>query len=106
MTEPRNTGTAQPLLDNIPTELREAGAWMGTRMRRKQNGKVDKPPYRVRRGLPVIPGSKTNPEHQASFAEALEAARRSQVDHIGRVFTADDPYTVVDLDECRDPLTG
>jgi putative DNA primase/helicase len=50
--------------------------------------------------------SPTDPATWASFEAALDAYRRRQLDGIGFVFTADDPFTGVDLDKCRDPNTG
>src|SRR5215204_6313691 len=91
---------------NRPECLCQGSEWMGTRLKHKPNGKVDKPPWRVRRGEEVIPGSKSNPKHRASYSEALEALRGDKVDAIGYVFTTEDPFTVTDLDDCRNPETG
>jgi putative DNA primase/helicase len=42
-----------------------------------------------------------------SFDVAMQAFTvRTDVDGVGYVLSADDPYTGVDLDHCRDPLTG
>lgn len=88
----------QAALDNIPEGMRNTPRWMGTRFKEKPSGKVDKPPYRVRRGMEVQPGSKTDPEDLASFEEAVEALRRGDVHAIGYVLTEDDAFVVVDLD--------
>jgi DNA-binding transcriptional regulator GbsR (MarR family) len=78
---------------------------MGTRLK-PCDGKLDKRPYRVRAGMAVIEGSKTNRKHWASFEEAHDALQRGLVDAIGFVFTEEDPFTVVDLDNAIDPKTG
>src|SRR5215208_2542628 len=79
---------------------------MGTRFERRKDGKIDKPPYRVVSGLPVIKADKTNPENWATFEEAWGAYERGEVDAIGFVFTKDDSFFVVDGDHVIDPETG
>jgi hypothetical protein len=79
---------------------------MGTRFQDRADGKLDKPPYRVRAGRPVIQAGKDNPENQATFDDAREALERGDVDAIGFVFTGEDPFTVIDLDDVIDPETG
>ena len=86
---------------NIPDRIRQVDGWIGTRLKRKPNGKVDKPPWRVHRGEDPKPGSKNTPDHWSSFGEALEAMRCGTVDTIGRVFTPEDDLCVVDLDDYR-----
>jgi putative DNA primase/helicase len=103
---PRNAHTFCENTLSIPHSMKQQDGWMGTCLKHKPNGKIDKPPYRVRQGMQIQPGSKTNPEHRASFEEAIEALERGDVDAIGRVFTSEDPFTVVDLDNVRDPTTG
>jgi primase-polymerase (primpol)-like protein len=85
----------------ILERLRQRGQWMGTRFESRGDGKLDKPPYRVRRGLPIVKRDKTNPQAWATFEEADEALREDRVDAIGLVFTEDDPFGCVDLDDCR-----
>ncbi len=48
-------------------------------------------------------GSSTNPATWGEYAEAIEALENVRnAEGIGFVFTADDPYTGVDLDDCLD----
>jgi hypothetical protein len=79
---------------------------MGARFERRGDGRVDKPPYCVRPGNPIIKADKTDPENWATYSEALAACERGDVDAIGPVFTDDDPYFVADLDGVVDRDTG
>jgi hypothetical protein len=89
-----------------PEALKQQHKCMGTKLEPRSDGKLNKPPYRVRAGLPVIKADKTNPENWATFEEAYDALRRGDVDAIGFVFTEDDPFTVIDLDGAVNPETG
>jgi hypothetical protein len=92
----------------VPDALRERPRWLGTRFepRKGKPGKLDKPPYRVRRGMRIIKASKTNPESWATFEEAASALQEGRVDAIGYVVMADDPFYVVDCDGAIDTATG
>jgi len=79
---------------------------MGTRFERRKDGRVDKPPHRVRAGQRVIKADKTDPENWATFGEAQAAYERGDVDAVGFVFTKDDSFFVVDCDHVVDPETG
>jgi putative DNA primase/helicase len=86
--------------ENAPEGLRRLDQWMGTRFESRPDGKLDKPPYRVRHGLPAVKMDKTNPEAWANFGEAEEALHAGLVDAIGFVFSDNDPFGCIDLDEC------
>jgi len=79
---------------------------MGTRFEKREDGRVDKPPYRVVPGRPIIKADKTNPENWATYSEALAACERGDVDAVGFVFTDEDPFFVVDLDDVVNTETG
>jgi primase-polymerase (primpol)-like protein len=79
---------------------------MGTRFSPRPDGKLNKPPYRVRSALPIIKADKTDPENRATFEEGRAALGRGEVDAIGFVFTDEDRYTGLDLDDALDPETG
>ena len=100
-----NQGPTTPL-ESLPEALRTIPRWMGTRFERRKDGKIDKPPYRVVSGLPVIKADKTNPENWTTFEEAWGAYERGEVDAIGFVFTKDDPFFVVDCDHVIDRESG
>jgi hypothetical protein len=100
-----NQGPTTPL-ESLPETLHAIPHWMGTRYERRKDGKIDKPPYRVVSGLPVIKADKTNPENWTTFEEAWGAYERSEVDAIGFVFSKDDSFFVVDCDHVIDRDTG
>jgi putative DNA primase/helicase len=98
-------GATTPL-ETLPEALRTIPHWMGTRFERREDGRVDKAPHRVRAGQRVAKADKTNPENWATYSEALAACERGDVDAIGFVLTDDDPYFVVDIDGVIDRDTG
>src|SRR5690242_19583004 len=63
----------------------------------------EKPPYDSRIWRPA---SVTDPAAWESFDEALAFSRRRGMAGVGFVFAEGDPYSGVDLDDCRVPLTG
>jgi putative DNA primase/helicase len=90
--------------DAIPLELRELEQWVLYRLQARK-GKATKVPYQVAHA--GRRASTTDPDTWATFDAAIEAhERRGRGDGIGFVFTAGDPYVGIDLDACRDPITG
>jgi len=85
--------------ENIPEELKELNQWVSWRYEGRDD-KLTKVPYtpQGRRA------SSTDPTTWSAFSEALGASQDH--DGIGFVFSEDDPYAGIDLDECRDPYTG
>jgi hypothetical protein len=84
--------------------LREYSQWLGYRSEwLETRGKYTKKPVNPHTGGA---GSSTNPASWATYKQALNAATRYNLDGIGFALTADDPFTVIDLDACRDPDTG
>ncbi len=86
----------------IPEELQGLPQWVGWRLAHR-DGKPTKIPMR-----PDGKGkaSTTDPATWGTIDQALAAAQRHNFAGIGFVFTAEDPYTGIDLDKCRDPETG
>nr|WP_256301573.1 hypothetical protein [Haloarchaeobius salinus] len=85
----------------IPEALRSRDQWVCWRVK-ERDGKDTK--------VPVIPGdggfaSATDEETWRSFETAVEYSSTG-ADGIGFVFTDEDPFVGVDLDDCRDPETG
>lgn len=95
-------------IENIPDSIREYDQWVCWKYYSDQNSGRDR-----RRKVPVNPrtgrfAKVTDRNTWTSLDEAVESA----TDHsphfpgIGFVFTEDDPFVGVDLDDCRNPVTG
>ena len=84
-------------IENIPHALRATPQWVGWQYVTR-NGKQTKAPVSPHDGaLADSTGSKT----WGTFEQALEACRKDKsLAGVGFVFTADDPYCGVDLDNC------
>jgi primase-polymerase (primpol)-like protein len=82
----------------LPAELTERRQWVLWRFEQRDGGaKPTKVPYTCTGHK----ASSTNPQHWSSFDDALKIFRRPGFwDGIGFVFTADDPYCGIDLDNC------
>jgi primase-polymerase (primpol)-like protein len=96
----------QPLLvqpENMPAALKERHQWVNWKYELTQDGKWTKVPYIA--GT-TYRASSTNPQTWRTFDEAIDAYRADGFDGIGFVFSADDDYAGVDLDDCIDPQTG
>jgi putative DNA primase/helicase len=89
--------------ENVSAELRQTDQWICWRIKMR-DGKETK--------IPVEPGtgehaSTDDPTTWTSFREALQFSMQGDaVDGIGFVFTDEDPYVGVDLDNCREPDSG
>ncbi|SEP23156.1 hypothetical protein SAMN04487948_12428 [Halogranum amylolyticum] len=86
----------------IPTTLRDRDQWVCWRTE-ERDGKATK--------IPVTPGtgvfaSATDPETWDSFEAARDYVEAGKAAGVGFVFTDDDLFVGVDLDDCRDPETG
>ncbi len=83
--------------DRIPPELASRPQWVPWSLRKKGQ-KWEKVPVGVT-GRPI---SITDPRNLMTLEAALAAGK----DGVGFVFTEEDPFAGIDLDRCRDPLTG
>ena len=93
-------------LENIPTELTEYDQWVAWKAEFKNSGKINKIPVNPKTG---INASTSNPETWVSYTDAVDYYHSHQGDGIcgiGFVFTEDDPFCGIDLDECVDRDTG
>jgi primase-polymerase (primpol)-like protein len=97
-------GSCETLVDAeaIPEALRSREQWVCWRVK-ERDGKDTK--------VPVIPddggfASATDEETWRSFEAAVDYATVGDADGIGFVFTEDDPFVGIDLDDCRDPDSG
>ncbi len=89
-------------LSNIPAELRNLNQWVAWRAEAR-NGKTTK--------VPVSPNtlrlaSSTDPGTWGTFAAAADCVAQGQASGVGFVFSAEDPYCGIDLDDCIDTATG
>lgn len=87
--------------DAIPIELRARPQWVVWKHERRKGGKWTKVPYRVDARTPA---STTDPRTWGTFEQAI--ARAAEAQGTGYVFSADDPFCGIDLDDCRDPASG
>lgn len=86
-------------LNAIPTILLEHSQWVAWRLEAR-NGKPTK--------IPIDPytgqyAAVDRPETWGTFEDARARAKADDLAGVGFVFTADDPYTGIDLDKCFDP---
>lgn len=86
----------------LPIELRHHEQWVCWASR-ERNGKRTKIPIDPSTGAFA---STADPDTWSTFDGALSHLRSPDVTGIGFVFTSDDPYVGVDLDDCRDAETG
>ncbi|MFC5367185.1 hypothetical protein [Salinirubrum litoreum] len=84
----------------LPVSLRQYDQWVcwTTQERSGKATKVPLDPTSVSGGY----ASTADPATWGSFDSALQRATAPDVDGIGFVFTSDDPFVGVDLDDCRD----
>lgn len=87
---------------DVPIELAALPQWVGWKYETRK-GKTTKPPYRASDGKRA---SSTNPEDWCTLEDALHGAEVNGLSGVGFVFSENDPYCGVDLDDCRDPKTG
>lgn len=84
---------------NIPDRLKASPRWIVWKAELKPDGRINKPPYQARNT--ARPASTTNPNHLASFDEAIEACASSpDVAGIGYVVSPEEGLVFVDIDDC------
>lgn len=90
---------------NVPAELTTYPQWVCWRWEKdRKKGKWKKVPFDPRTGKRAKP---TDSATWATLTEATTALLEKRgYNGLGFVLTRDDPYTVIDLDGCRDPETG
>jgi hypothetical protein len=88
---------------NVPAGVRDGPQWV-TWKYIERDGKPTKSPINPHTGEFA---SSTDASTWGTFDEAIAACSRdSGLAGVGFVFTGDDPYSGVDLDDCRDPESG
>ena len=100
-----SSGLIAPITENIPERLTERPQWVCYCLEVRE----DKPTK-----VPYVPGterraSSTDLMTWSTFSEvcaAYEAGKPLAYDGIGFVFCSADPFVGIDLDNCRDPISG
>ena len=85
----------------VPEELTSYAQWVGWK-RLFRDGKLTKVPVDLR----WVEARVDDPETFAEYAVALPGLQQSRYDGIGFVFRDTDPFSGIDLDNCRNPETG
>lgn len=93
---------APPILENVPVELKNTPQWVAWRFI-ERDGKQMKVPTSPTTGQSV---NHTDPTNWRSFDSVARASPGSFADGIAFVFSEDDPFVGVDLDDVLDPETG
>lgn len=86
--------------ENIPQELKDRRQWVCWSYSQKSNGEETKVPRNPHSGGRA---SSTDRTTWGSFSGALDALAVYSFDGVGFVFTDQDPYVGIDLDDCYDP---
>ena len=92
-------------LNNIPAELRALPQWVCWQAEwKEERGKFSKIPLNPNTGREAKSNS---PSTWGTYADALRLFNQEPSIHgVGFEFSAQDPYTFIDLDDARDPVTG
>lgn len=97
--------------NNIPEELKQTPNWVCWKSVPRENDKPAKVP--VTPGIGRHPAQVNDPQTWRPFKEAVAVFKRYDQPianeillGIGFVFSASDPFTGIDVDDCRDPATG
>ncbi|KZR57496.1 phage/plasmid primase, P4 family [Pseudobacillus badius] len=90
----RDTKIIRPQFENIPAELREREQWVLWKSLKK-NGKLTKTPFSVVNKMAKV----SDPLTWATFDEVKAAYERGGFEGIGFVFTKEDGFIGVDLDD-------
>jgi putative DNA primase/helicase len=96
----------EPKFNNIPHELTEYHQWICWKEKKRDNGKTDKKPINPKTGS----YAKTNdPSTWGKYSDAVACYSKNKgegISGIGFVFTKDDPFCGIDLDDCIESETG
>lgn len=84
-------------LARIPDEMKSWPHWVTWRYEVKANGQETKVPYNPHKPERA---DTTDPHTWGPYLTAVAAMRATRADGIGFVFSEDDPYVGVDLDDC------
>lgn len=91
-----------PTASDLPDAITTRDQWVCWRTQ-ERDGKLTKVPINPYTSLF---GSATDSDSWSAFETACETVEQGSADGIGFVFTDEDPFVGVDLDDCRVPETG
>lgn len=91
-------------LHNVPAELKTPPQCVAWKMEPGKDGKATKVPYQP--ANPQFKASSNNPKTWGTFEQAIAVASTDGFSGVGRVLTKDDHLGCVDLDHCRNSVTG
>lgn len=86
----------------IPQALIERNQWVAWRSTKRPNGKTSKMPVDPHTGGGA---STTTSSTWGSIDQAVACCKKKNLAGIGFVFSSDDPFVGIDLDDCLDPNT-
>jgi putative DNA primase/helicase len=101
-TDVGNNPKVIPDPENIPDVLKTRPQWVCWRYMAR-NGKRTKVPYSA---ISFEAADSTDLMTWATFEDALAALTVGNFDGIGFVFCSADPFVGIDLDNCRNPVSG
>ena len=84
-------------INNIPEALKQRRQWIGWKAKPKGSGKIDKLPVNPKTG--EVSDVNDSSIH-CSFEDTLDGVKLFQLSGPGFVFTKEDPFSGVDLDDC------
>jgi putative DNA primase/helicase len=93
----------EPKIESIPRALRAYPSWVVWRLEKGKDKKWTKVP---RKALSDRRASHSDLRTWCAYPDACEAYQGGGYDGLGFVFSTGDPFTGIDLDECRDPDSG
>lgn len=101
VTNPR-VAAMERVLAEFPAELIVLPQWVLWKLE-ERDGRRTKIPYQPN----GMKAGSTSSETWSDFQTVMEAfVKNSNYSGVGFVFSPDDPYVGIDLDKCRDPVTG
>jgi putative DNA primase/helicase len=100
-TAPDKPKVLAPRFGAIPQELGRRDQW-AVWPYEMRDGKWTKPPYSARGSY----AKSNDPSTWLMFFEARQLYEGGNFDGIGYMMSAEDPYSGIDLDDCRNPETG
>jgi putative DNA primase/helicase len=88
--------------EHVPLVLRSRPQWVGWRYETR-DGKQTKVPINAHTGRLA---KSNDPGTWTPYETALAAAEKYELEGVGYMFSEDDPFIGIDIDDCRDAETG